>query len=723
MALTPEEIKQVNNEFNQLINRLDELDQKSLNRVRQDLEGGKITLQDWNKQVTVFSKYMETISSSLSYAENAFKNITRELRGGNAEAQDRIKSLNKVSNIARQALEVRQGENTLTEKQLNNLKLKNQREADNLKLLYDAVDTGEKGGFERKKQLREELAATRGVSKSIDKIIDSQKEVNKQLGFAPKFAAGLDKALQKAGLPALGISDALAETQKEAQRVKDQGGEAGKKFNALSDFSKRFGTNLKESASLTNILQVGFALVLNSALKLNKVQTDFRRLTGESATNINTLNDSLISTTDQLQTMVGLTEKFGFNANVAFDAINIQEATELSTLMGLSAEEAGNLAFFAQASGTNLKEAASNIFDGVDGAFSQKKILQEVGNVSNSIAMTFGGNLELMGKTANEAKRLGLTLSQVDKIADGLLDIEQSIAAEFEAEVISGKQLNLEQARYFALTNDIAGLTKEIGNNQEIINSFASGNRIEQQATAAALGLSRDEISKMIFDQAIINELTTEEAAKKAGMSIEDAKRLTLQQSITKSVEKLTEALAGPLEAFAALADNAFVLYSTMGLIATISLGRTISSIIALSASLFGAGTGAAVLSSALSFGVAAVAIAAGITLIAAATRKSKQSVKDGIAPSSKGPFTITDSFGATAITAKGDGLAVSPNISRENTRNNNTQLDYEKLANAIAMGAEKGTSRAKLTAKVDNRQFASNQQTSQVVEQYRFSS
>ena len=41
----------------------------------------------------------------------------------------------------------------------------------------------------------------------------------------------------------------------------------------------------------------------------------------------------------------------------------------------------------------------------------------------------------------------------------------------------------------------------------------------------------------------------------------------------------------------------------------------------------------------------------------------SAQSVEDGIADSSRGPFTITDSYGKMAMTAKGDNLAVSPNI------------------------------------------------------------
>jgi hypothetical protein len=53
------------------------------------------------------------------------------------------------------------------------------------------------------------------------------------------------------------------------------------------------------------------------------------------------------------------------------------------------------------------------------------------------------------------------------------------------------------------------------------------------------------------------------------------------------------------------------------------------------------------------------------------------QIVEDGIASSSKGPFTITDKFGATAITAKGDSLAVSPNV-------NNASFDLTPMIQAI---------------------------------------
>jgi hypothetical protein len=62
-------------------------------------------------------------------------------------------------------------------------------------------------------------------------------------------------------------------------------------------------------------------------------------------------------------------------------------------------------------------------------------------------------------------------------------------------------------------------------------------------------------------------------------------------------------------------------------------------------------------------FGLPLALAAAGAlgTLVAAST----QQVQDGIADSSRGPFTITDSYGKMAMTAKGDNLAVSPNISK----------------------------------------------------------
>ena len=49
------------------------------------------------------------------------------------------------------------------------------------------------------------------------------------------------------------------------------------------------------------------------------------------------------------------------------------------------------------------------------------------------------------------------------------------------------------------------------------------------------------------------------------------------------------------------------------------------------------------------------------LALIGAAAA-SVQSAKDGMAPASKGPFTIMDNYGALGTTTPGDNLMVSPN-------------------------------------------------------------
>jgi hypothetical protein len=153
-------------------------------------------------------------------------------------------------------------------------------------------------------------------------------------------------------------------------------------------------------------------------------------------------------------------------------------------------------------------------------------------------------------------------------------------------ELLTGKSINLEQARLYALNNDIAGLTKEIGNNQEIIESFSSGNRIQQDAIAKTLGLSREEMSKMIYNQQITNGLSEEQAAKLADVELADMKRLSIQESINNSMAKMGEILAVPLAMLVDMIDNSFILYGIMTGIGIIMANQIVASTIAFGKSL-----------------------------------------------------------------------------------------------------------------------------------------
>ena len=518
-----------------------------------------------------------------------------------------------------------------------------------------------------------ELLFSKTASEELKKSNELRTKALSQVNTAAQF-------LQLLGtIPGVGAlaTQALEKLVDKAQEAIDKGDAS---FNRTTAIAESFSEAFSAVTSSFNLLLGATALIVSQFNKLNTQAVEFRRLTGESIQGFNVLSDgSLVSVIDRFETINQLTQQFGFNAQRAFSNDNLQEATELRELMGLSAESAGRFAFFTQASGDSLEIAAANAFAGVDAAFSQRELFEQIGSISDSIAITFDGNLEAMVGTANAAKRLGLNLQQVDQIASGLLDIESSIAAEFEAEVISGKQINLERARFFALTNDLAGVTEEIGKNQEVINTFATGTRIEQEAIAGALNLSRDDVSKMIFDQAILNGMTAEEASLRSGMTLEDAKRLTLQDQIAKSIEKITIAGAGLLTIFANIVDNTAAFGAILGGIAGLSLIRIITQIgqLALVTGIAG-GPGA----------IAAMLVGGAIlgAVVNSAVSKAK-TAGDAIIPAGRGPIISTREGGLIQGTAN-DDVIMAPGIARGGRNAGLSQADVAAIAKAVRDGA-----------------------------------
>jgi hypothetical protein len=129
----------------------------------------------------------------------------------------------------------------------------------------------------------------------------------------------------------------------------------------------------------------------------------------------------------------------------------------------------------------------------------QKEILDEVLNTSSILRIQFGNNVEEITKAVVEAKRLGFTLQDIEGVQSNLLNFESSIAAELEAELLTGKELNLEKARYYALQGDIRGLTQEINKNIGSSVEFENMNVIAREAFAKSLGFSADKLAEILL--------------------------------------------------------------------------------------------------------------------------------------------------------------------------------------------------------------------------------
>ena len=114
-------------------------------------------------------------------------------------------------------------------------------------------------------------------------------------------------------------------------------------------------------------------------------------------------------------------------------------------------------------------------------------------------------------QAAIEARKVGTNLSAILGVADNLLDFETSLTKQFEAQVLTGKNLNLERARQLSLEGDIAGLTTEIQKTVGSLGEIQSMNVIERRAIAEAIGLSADDLLKVARGEAVAEQETVQD--------------------------------------------------------------------------------------------------------------------------------------------------------------------------------------------------------------------
>ena len=413
-----------------------------------------------------------------------------------------------------------------------------------------------------------------------------------------------------------------------------------------------------------------------------------------------------------LATQTGIVSDFGGDTLVTMTALTKQ--------LGLGTKEASQLALLARTQGKDTEGVLENTVATVSAlnrqngvAISAKAVLNDISTASKSIVVSLGMSPEILAEAATEARSLGLSLSQVDAIAGSLLDFESSIENELAFQLISGKEINLEKARQLALDNDLAGLAKEIGEQTEITNAFATGNRIEQEAAAKALGLSRDDLANMVYNQELLKLGAEGFTAEYGEQAYQSMLAMSASEKFEASMEKIKGIITDIGTIFAPIIDGfaslvGFISSSKAGLIAISAImGGLIAYQSALAVKTMVTAVGEIFKGNAplgplgLPLSIATVAAMVGAVGAGAA---AAQSVNDGIAPSDRGPFTITDAYGAMAVTAKGDNLAVSPNINQGGGDSKMIAL-LEKIANKnsnVYMDSSKvGTSMAVATSRI----------------------
>jgi len=125
------------------------------------------------------------------------------------------------------------------------------------------------------------------------------------------------------------------------------------------------------------------------------------------------------------------------------------------------------------------------------------KVIEDMAANANKFAEFSMDGANGLAQAAIEAAKVGANLSMVLGAADKLLELETSLTSQFEAQVLTGKNLNLELARQAALEGDVLGLTQEIQKTVGSLGEIQSMNVIERRAIAEAIGISSDELLKV----------------------------------------------------------------------------------------------------------------------------------------------------------------------------------------------------------------------------------
>ena len=416
----------------------------------------------------------------------------------------------------------------------------------------------------------QQLAATLALSKAqedqIAKLQEEEKiqrKIEDRMGVTGALVEGTGALMERLGMRSgifqQAMKDASSEMKdmaEQSERVDPATGKIMKNFSKMDIMLKGLGTLASGfGKALFDPLSMGLKLI-SVLSEINKQSIEFSRLTGQAAYKMSGVATETSTAVDLMKVAAEYTKQTGINAAAIFTPQQLGQIADAKDLLGLSAEQAGSLGTMMKLTGQTADEFQGSVFDGVqalnesaDAAIAPTVALQDVLGASDDIKASLGGNPEALGKAAAAARKLGMDLSKVNAIADGLLDFESSIEAELEAQLLTGKNINLNKARELALNNDLEGVAEELSKNGASAAEFAKMNRIQQQAMAKAMGMSREELAKMVLTEKAMADMTDEQKAAARGVTLEQSKQMDIQERIKKAAFKLAEAFAPILEA------------------------------------------------------------------------------------------------------------------------------------------------------------------------------
>jgi hypothetical protein len=592
----------------------------ALEGVYERIESSKSSFKDLNETLKNIAKELNpNVFNAAKEIEGGFKKIVKEAQKLHYEEEGISKlSLKQLTSLKEKITQQQQetkisSERLLKEQGFGEENLKNIKYITRQSKLYKDLNEEGQIAFE---YLKDSNSVVNTILDKTNQRISQEKILNKSLGIGGAVIDGVEKSLKKLGFGGLasqlGIEEAKIKMKETADEVTKGGTEvAGMsgKFKILKSgvgsMGKSLLTNLKDPLAISGFLINELISALQGADKqtgelaksFGTSYSEASLLRGELNTMANLSGDININTAALQRSLVAINKEFGTSTMLNGELLN--DFTQITEVAGITNETALKLSKITVATGGDLSDNTSSIlgqavaFNAVNGlALNEKEILEGVSKLSNATVLSLGMQPKELAKAVLQAKALGVELSTVEAISSSLLQFESSIENELAAELLIGRDLNLEKARTLALNGNIAGVAEEIATQIGSAEDFTNMNVIQQEALAKAVGMTRDQLAGSLIERqalAAIGEgdetaLEAYNRLKEKGLS-DDAiavrlgdeklaanlKNQSVQDRFNKSVEKLREV-------FVSIADPVLKIVSPiMDLLTFILPGLTIA--------------------------------------------------------------------------------------------------------------------------------------------------
>jgi hypothetical protein len=524
----------------------------------------KKSIEEVNKELGYLEDKLLTIADSLSNSIRVAMEDIRDEALGVSEIFG--KNLNKsIKDIARESdrilsntLRLSQGSAKLadikrSEFNLDLKKLSIQRNLD--ALLANGVDLGK----ERKQYEDEIEEALDDQRKILEDQVSYAKQIQKNMGITGNLIKGMSK---------IPLFSDLLDTETVLARIQVAAADKeGSRLKVLGAALKQIGSNIKANLSDPIVLLAIYKKLYDIGAQFSQQTADMARNMGINTDQAHQFNKAILEASQNSNTQAASQKNFleannninnALGTSVVYSKKMLEDQTALVKQAGLTNEEAAQLARFSILTGKTQENIYDSIGKQTKGVLSNKKVLIEVLKTSGQLSAQYKNNPELIAKAVIQAQKLGLTLEQAQKASRGLLDFESSITAELEAELLTGRDLNLEKARYLALQGKSAEAAEEIARQVGSSAQFSRMNVIQQEALAKATNMTVDELADSLRKREEIAKIQRNELG-------ENGKRLSYEEAATKlkeqqmsasekmaaSVDKMKESfasiIAGPL--------------------------------------------------------------------------------------------------------------------------------------------------------------------------------